>query len=221
MMSMKVLLLTVGLSLFLIQHAQAVTISIISEGTVEHPAIILINGQFLRGEDKQDIQTFQDVAVRQKHGAIVFLNSPGGVAWTAIQIGLTIRQYRFATAVADDTKCTSSCAIAWLGGAERYMGNKAYIGFHAIKQPDSLVPSSNGNAIVGAYYYQIGITNYKTIDYLTKAPPQSMVWIKQPMFQYLDIEVKPFSYRDEKWIWAGMEMGLRRHERVQPAGLSN
>jgi hypothetical protein len=99
------------------------------------------------------------------------------------------------------------------------MGNKAHIGFHAIKHPDGSAPSPNGNAIVGAYYNQIGISNFKTIDYLTKTSPQSVLWIKLPMFNYLGIEVKPFSYTDEKWIWAGMEMGLRQHERVQPVGL--
>src|SRR5262249_25941120 len=137
--------------------------------------------------------------------------------WTGIKLGLAIRKYKFSTAVSDGVRCLSSCAIAWLGGVERYMGPKALIGFHGIRQPDNPIPSSNGNAIVGAYLSQIGITNFWTIDYLTKTHPLQMTMVKAGTFNYLGIPVKEFNLTDEKWIWVGMELGTRKHEQIQPS----
>jgi hypothetical protein len=150
-----------------------------------------------------------------QYSKAVPLNSPGGSTWTGVQIGLAIHRYKFATAVADGTRCSSSCAIAWLGGAERFMGNGARIGFHSPRHANIPDPSPDGNAILGAYYYQIGITSFDTIIKLTRTHPQSMLWIKPEIFRYLGIDVKPLAFNEKQWLWAGTELGTRRYERIQ------
>ena len=85
----------------------------------------------------------------------------------------------FSTVVSDQAVCTSACALIWLAGKERFMAPTSRIGFHAsstVENPGVEV-SSNGNALVGAYLFEIGLKEPETITYLTKASPQSMTWL--------------------------------------------
>jgi hypothetical protein len=127
-------------------------------------------------------------------------------------------------AVADNALCASACALVWLGGKERFMGKNARIGFHAAREDDSLEVSSTGNAIVGAYLYQVGITDFRTITFITRARPDAMTWLTQYdarrcLFPFL----KLFSLSEGQWAWArsGLEW-VRRfpREHVDPVGRS-
>jgi hypothetical protein len=76
---------------------QGADISVLAEGTPTHLAIILIQGPFLPDGYWSDTDTFSIIATNQKHGAIVFLDGPGGNIATAIWIGLKIREHGFKT----------------------------------------------------------------------------------------------------------------------------
>jgi hypothetical protein len=54
--------------------------------------------------------------------AVVFLDCPGGDLTAAIDIGWSIRQRSFPTALTDNAICSSACAIIWLAGTTRYLG---------------------------------------------------------------------------------------------------
>jgi hypothetical protein len=110
-----------------------------------------------------------------------------------------IRQHGLSTVVADGVQCSSACALAWLAGKERFMGATARIGFHAISHENGEL-SSEGNAIVGAYLYEIGITQSNTITYLTMAPPNSMKWISKSLGQAFKIPIQqPIPFVDAPW----------------------
>jgi hypothetical protein len=182
--------------------AQAASIEVLAGETHEHPTLILIKGQFLKGDDQHDVTTFATLAAIQKKPTIVFLDSGGGMAWTGIRIGQIIHQHGFSTAVADETVCTSSCAIIWLAGKERFMAPTAHVGFHASYTGESQEVSSSGNAIVGAYLYEIGIRNPATIAYVTEASPRSMTWLTMNDAMYRGIAAKAFSLSQDNWSWA-------------------
>ena len=148
-------------------------ISIVAPETPNHPAIILIKGQFMKDDFHKDVSLFSAYAGYQKN-AIVFLNSPGGQLQTALNIGLVTYQHGFSTAVADGTVCTSACALAWLGGKQRFIGKDARIGFHAARVGATLEISSVGNAMAGAYLSQVGISDFTTIAFVTQARPEAM-----------------------------------------------
>src|SRR5262245_9841528 len=93
---------------------------------VNNGPIVLINGDFV----SEDISEFQ-AKTGPLSKAIIILESDGGSVLAGIQIGETIRLKNFATFVSDGTRCASACALAWLGGAKRYMGPGARVGFHA------------------------------------------------------------------------------------------
>jgi hypothetical protein len=117
--------------------------------------------------------------------------------------------------VADDTQCTSACALAWLGGKERFMGANARIGFHAASVTDNSHPSASAaaNAVIGAYLHEVGITDVNGIIYLTKADPQSITWLNLADAIRYRISVKTFDPSQERWSWTRSALGLwpRRH----------
>src|SRR5262245_31783797 len=191
------------------QVAQAATVSVMAEGTADHPALISVKGRFEKGEHEQDIASFAAIASGQLHGAVVFLEGTGGSALTAIRIGQIINKRGFSTVVASDTTCASSCALVWLGGKQRFMGPHAKIGFHAarsMENPADISPA--GNAMAGAYLYEIGITDLKTITYLTMNT-QSMTWLTMSDAIKWKIEAKSFAFSQDQWLWAAARMGLR------------
>src|SRR5215471_2467788 len=99
-------LLTITVALFLThQAAYAADISVIAGATADHPALIVIKGRFEKGEHERDIATFAAIASAQLHGAVVFLEGPGGSVLAAIRIGQIINKRGFWTVVASDTIC--------------------------------------------------------------------------------------------------------------------
>ena len=63
--------------LFTCQAARAADISLVLDGTPNHPAIIFVHGTFRRDSDIADIKSFTTIAEDQKYGAIFFLESQG------------------------------------------------------------------------------------------------------------------------------------------------
>jgi hypothetical protein len=57
------------------------------------------------------------------------------------------------------------------------MDPNAHIGFHAVKNESTNEISSWGNAVVGAYLYETGITDFNAIRIITAANPKSMMWL--------------------------------------------
>jgi hypothetical protein len=203
----------IAAALFFVRQAQAADMSVIVEATADHPALILVKGQFMKGDDAR----FSALADAQKTRAIVFLESQGGLAWMGIQIGLAIRRHGFSTAVVDNVQCSSACAVAWMGGKERFMGARSRIGFHAARasMTDQAV-ASGANAAIGAYLYEIGVTDYKTIIFLTSAPPQEMRWLSLADAIRLKIDVTAFSFLQYQWAWARAALDLKPREPTEP-----
>jgi ATP-dependent protease ClpP protease subunit len=196
--------------------AQAASIEVVGDETRGHPALILIKGRFLKSEVQHDVTAFETLAAIQKNSAIVFLESQGGMTWAALQIGKIIQRRGFSTAVADEAVCASACALIWLAGKERFMASTARVGFHASSTGENRggEVSSVGNAIVGAYLYEIGLKELATIVYVTKASPQSMTWLTMGDAMRYGIAAKAFSLSQDEWSWARVALtdsGLRRH----------
>jgi hypothetical protein len=189
---------TVVFACLLAQTAQAADISMIADETDDHPAVLLIKGQI---GDNKDIASFKAVAGHHKP-AMVFLDSQGGLAMTAIEIGLIIHGRGFSTIVADSATCASACGLIWIAGEDRYMGAKTDVGFHAARvSATSQEVASGANAIVGAYLYKIGVTDFRTIGFLTNAPPQHMTWVNQRNAHIYKLDVKTFNLSEPDWAW--------------------
>jgi hypothetical protein len=108
----------------------------------------------------------------------VAFRSDGGSLLAGIRIGMLIRVKNFITVVPDGAQCASACAVAWLGGARRFMGAGSKVGFHAayVQKGSATTESGPGNAVLGAYLDQLGLPE-DAIVYITQAAPSSMRWL--------------------------------------------
>ena len=141
-----------------------------------------------------DVEAFQaKVASLPAGGTTVAFQSQGGHLLAGIRIGTVIRSKKFATVVPDAAECASACALAWLGGTRRFVGKEAMVGFHAaftLKEDGAPAESAPGNAILGAYLNQLGLSE-KAILYVTQAVPESIQWMSMREAAELGIVVSP------------------------------
>lgn len=153
--------------------------------TIMSTPVIVIEGELEPGDERK----FIDVALTRSDALVAF-NSPGGQLNAGIEIGRAIRLKGFITAVPSGASCASACALAWLGGRKRLLSTGGRLGFHAVyrKGADGTTVSSSGNALVGAYLNQLGLSS-SAIEYLTSAPPDGMAWVSPDQARRLDVEV--------------------------------
>jgi hypothetical protein len=134
--------------------------------------------------DDEDFKTFKEKTDQfylvafghPKKQVIVTLISYGGKTYPALQIGDRIRRTGMYTFVPADRTCTSACALIWLAGASRTVGDTPQIGFHAAYDPKTKQATGAGNAVVGAYLRDLAI-GYKAIEFMTRKGPTSVEWL--------------------------------------------
>jgi len=137
--------------------------------------LIAIDGEL----ELSDIESFRAKAEPLAVGrTTVEFRSKGGRLLAGIRIGARIRAKRFNTVVPDGAQCASACALAWLGGVRRFVGDYSSVGFHTayILKTAGPTESGPGNAILGAYLNQLGLSE-EAILYITHAAPTSVQWM--------------------------------------------
>lgn len=136
-------------------------------------ALVMVEGDL----ELTDIEGFRSKVAPISKATVAF-RSDGGSLLAGIRIGMLIRVKNFTTIVPDGAQCASACAVAWLGGARRFMGANARVGFHAayVQKAGGTTESGPGNAVLGAYLDQIGLPE-DAIVYITQAAPNSMRWL--------------------------------------------
>lgn len=153
--------------------------------------LILIEGDF----EQDDVDTFRTkVASLSTSRVAVAFRSDGGSLVAGIRIGTLIREKKFTTIIPDGGSCASACALAWLGGTRRFMGHGSSVGFHAayILKSYGPIESGSGNAVLGAYLNQLGLSE-DAILYITQAAPTSIQWMSMADAAKHGIAVAPMS----------------------------
>lgn len=131
----------------------------------EYHNIFAILGPITNGDYEKLVSLTNHLPYGQ---AVIFLNSPGGVAYEGIAIGEYVRNKGFTTAVAPIDECDSSCAIIWAAGKYKsasFPGSK--IGFHALYNPITFEQSGRGNAKLGAVLGRWGYSD-SAIEFMTE-----------------------------------------------------
>jgi hypothetical protein len=136
-------------------------------------ALVMVEGDL----ELSDIEVFRSRVAPLSKATVAF-RSDGGSLLAGIRIGMLIRVKNFTTIVPDAAQCASACAVAWLGGAHRFLGAGSKVGFHAayVQKAGGATESGPGNAVLGAYLDQIGLPE-DAIVYITQAAPNSMKWL--------------------------------------------
>jgi len=151
--------------------------------------LIFIIGDIVLGDEKQFIKVLSDNKVVE---AAVVMHSAGGSVPAGLAIGRKIHEMEFTTAVPKDWACMSICAAMWLAGSRRFANTHSAIGFHQVFFQDAHGRksfSSTGNALIGAYYAQLGLSD-DAIVYLTTAMPDGITWLKFGKARQLGINVE-------------------------------
>jgi hypothetical protein len=158
-------------SLFALRGAEAA--SIVVNHLDAGRSLVVVDGEIELG----DIEQFRSKVATLSNATVAF-QSDGGSLLAGIRIGMLIRVKDFGTVVPDGAQCASACAVAWLGGTRRFMGAGSKVGFHAayVLKGRGTAESAPGNAVLGAYLYQLGLSE-EAIVYITQAGPGSMKWL--------------------------------------------
>lgn len=172
-----------------------------------------------------DVERFR-TAVSGVTSGTVLMQSEGGSLYAGIEIGKTIRMRGLATWVSShEGPCMSACAFAWVAGTPRMIDATAKIGFHAayIWENGKPVMTGSGNALVGAYLRDIGLSD-AAIFYATQARPESMKWLTKEDAAQIDLTIEYLNImpssnvsveEDEKWAWA-LPQGLLPVPEIAP-----
>jgi hypothetical protein len=134
--------------------------------------------------NEEDFKTFKEKtdqiypigAGQANKQVIVTLISYGGRIKPALQIADWIRKRGMSTFVPGDRTCSSACALIWVAGRARNVGDNSLIGFHATFDPKTRQETGQGNAVVGAYLRDLGF-GYDVIAFMTRAGPTSVEWL--------------------------------------------
>ena len=143
------------------------------------------DGDFETFKEKTD-QIYPIGASHPKKLVIVTLMSYGGSINPALQIGDLVRKRGMSTFVPGDRTCASACALIWLAGLPRTVGDTPQIGFHAAYDPDTRRETGAANAVVGAYLRDLEF-GYKAIDFMTRKGPTSVEWLTPDLAKELGV----------------------------------
>src|SRR6266436_6647301 len=163
------LCISIASILFVTTPAVAATITVRPE-TPDRPIVVVVEGSLAAFDEDQFAAKTAPLS-----SAFVAFSSDGGSLVGGLRIGEAIRRKRFSTIVPDGRRCASACALAWLGGVERFIGTSGKISFHAAYDPAS-DESGVGRAGVGAYLTKIGLP-YEAVIYIKQAAPNEVTWL--------------------------------------------
>jgi len=133
---------------------------------------------------------------RNKQSIVVF-NSDGGEMNTGIKIGTFLKKHHIGTAVMQNGRCASSCALAFLGGRDLYgrklmiLPSNAKLGYHSFYYKDRTKVAYQ--KIERDISYLIKYFNYvkAPISLITKAldtNSNNMYWITRDNNHYLPLK---------------------------------
>jgi hypothetical protein len=146
--------------------------------------LITVQGQINSEDGSRFFETTKNLPK-----AVVILDSPGGSVLSGLEIGRKIRASSFYTAVPSQTLCASSCALIWLAGIKRFAEEDSFVGFHAafIYKNGKPVETGTGNALIGSYLNQLGLSD-NAIIFITNAPPEGIARINKNLGRQYGID---------------------------------
>ena len=145
------------------------------------PAILVLSGVIGPGAHRD----FRRVVARTKPDLVV-LDGPGGVLGEAILIADEIRARRINTAVSANRSCASACAVVFLSGWTKYLGQGAAVGLHMARYADGR-RSPMGTSIMAGYLRQLGVPK-RILTRMARTAPDDISWLSRADHKALKIQ---------------------------------
>ncbi len=143
-----------------------------------------------------DIRPNDDAAFRAAaasfKGRVLLTTGPGGAVQAAVAIGTDIRNRGWTTMVPPGATCASACALVWLAGAKRVLGQGARIGFHALSEIRNGTATETHDADMALRHWISGLGySYDTTNTIVNTSARSIRWFDALELQYNGITVDP------------------------------
>jgi ATP-dependent protease ClpP protease subunit len=155
--------------------AQAADITLVRPEHDADPAIISVDGDINLRDNTQFEQLCTVNGLTDGHAAVVYFRSSGGHIHPAMGIGTYIHKNHLQTAVPDGADCASACALSWIAGSVRYLGQNSRVGFHSssVVVNGERLRSADANKRVSDYLKWLNVFPPSVADYVTEAEPES------------------------------------------------
>src|SRR5262249_5111086 len=155
-------------SILLVTTPAVAAVITVREQTPDRPSVVVVEGSLAAFDEDQFAAKTASLS-----SAFVAFSSDGGSFLAGLRIGEAIRRKGFSTIVPDGRRCASACALAWLGGVERFIGTGGKISFHAAYDPTA-DESGVGTAVVDTYLSKVGLP-YEPVTYINTVPPPNQI----------------------------------------------
>jgi|TARA_R100000951_G_scaffold113752_1_gene116451 hypothetical protein len=175
---------------------------------------IILEGK-IKNEDYKELQRVVD---RTGIKSIRF-NSDGGAAIEGYQIGYTIRKNKMSTVIKKGDRCLSACAVAYLGGTNKY--NYGILGFHVAWAQQSERDFNEGmragqlfGSIDSIYSFNMGYTaqlNFIISQITSKKDFLVLSLDDLKLFEMKDREYTDFQELPKNWMSDRLYNPLRLH----------
>ena len=129
-------------------------------------------------------QAFRRIVARSRPDLVV-LQGPGGILREAIRIGNEIRARGLGTAVGAHSSCASACAVVFLSGQTKYLGNHAAVGLHMARYADGR-RSPVGTEIMAQYLSRVGVPD-RILARMSRTAPDDIAWLSRADQKALNI----------------------------------
>ena len=129
---------------------------------------------------------FKHLTEAIKGPVIVSLNSRGGHLGAAMHIGNFIRMNQWATSVDNGDTCNSACAVIWLSGVKRFLGQYDRIGVHSAAFTESGRRNDFGNGLTIPFaqlLYNPTVFVFPGFHYLSDSGGRQRFQSRAPFFQ--------------------------------------
>ena len=157
-------------SILLVTTPAVAAVITVREQTPDRPSVVVVEGSLAAFDEDQFAAKAASLS-----SAFVAFSSDGGSLLAGLRIGEAIRRKGFSTIVPDGRRCASACTLAWLGGAERFIGTNGKISFHGAYDP-AADESGVGIAVVDTYLSKVGLP-YEAVTYITQAASNETTWL--------------------------------------------
>jgi hypothetical protein len=175
---------------------------------------IILEGEIKSGDYEQLQRVIDRTGIKS-----ISLNSNGGAAIEGYQIGYIIRKNMMSTVIKKDNRCLSACAIAYLGGTNKY--NYGILGFHVAwsQQPgkdfnEGMRAGQIMGSIDSIYSFNMGYTaqlNFIISQITSKEDFIVLSLDDLKLFEMKDKEYTEFNTLPKNWMSDRFYNPLRLH----------
>ena len=131
---------------------------------------------YLRGRIEIGDASRFDLLVESAKPRMLELDSPGGNLVAGVAIGMKARERRMKTLVRNGSTCASACGIIWVSANERYLDDKARVGFHSAAESGKSARVDIANDGVAKYLFSLGMRT-EFVVFALQSDPRGISWL--------------------------------------------